>query len=51
MPRDIKNGMEAGFFDYLTKPIKINEFMDALDGALAFAEKNSKSADKALQFS
>jgi CheY-like chemotaxis protein len=50
MPRDIKNGMEAGFFDYLTKPIKINEFMDALDGALAFAEKNSKS-NKALRFS
>jgi PAS domain S-box-containing protein len=51
MPLDIKKGMEAGFFDYLTKPIKINEFMDALDGALAFAEKNSKSANKALQFS
>jgi PAS domain S-box-containing protein len=50
MPRDIKNGMEAGFFDYLTKPIKINEFMDALDGALAFAEKNSES-NKALRFS
>jgi CheY-like chemotaxis protein len=50
MPRDIKNGLEAGFFDYLTKPIKINEFMDALDGALAFAEKNSKS-NKALRFS
>jgi CheY-like chemotaxis protein len=42
MPRDIKKGMEAGFFDYLTKPIKVNEFMDALDGALEFAEKNSK---------
>jgi PAS domain S-box-containing protein len=51
MPLDIKKGMEAGFFDYVTKPIKINEFMDALDGALAFAEKNSKSANKALQFS
>jgi PAS domain S-box-containing protein len=50
MPRDIKNGMEAGFFDYLTKPIKINEFMDALDGALAFAEKNSKR-NKALRSS
>ena len=39
MQRDIKKGMEAGFFYYLTKPIKVNEFMDALDGALEFAEK------------
>jgi PAS domain S-box-containing protein len=41
MQRDIKKGMEAGFFYYLTKPIKVNEFMDALDGALEFAEKKS----------
>jgi PAS domain S-box-containing protein len=41
MQRDTKKGMEAGFFYYLTKPIKVNEFMDALDGALEFAEKNS----------
>ena len=31
MPHDIKNGLEAGFFRYLTKPIKVNEFMDALE--------------------
>ena len=34
MPRDIEKGLEAGFFRYLTKPIKVNEFMDALDVAL-----------------
>lgn len=34
MPRDIKNGLEAGFFCYLTKPIKVNELMDTLDLAL-----------------
>ena len=39
MPRDIKNGLDAGFFRYLTKPIKLNEFMDALNVALEFAEK------------
>ena len=39
MPRDIKKGLEAGFFRYLTKPIKIKEFMDALNVALEFAEK------------
>ncbi|SJM95932.1 PAS domain S-box protein [Crenothrix polyspora] len=37
MPSDIKNGLEAGFFRYLTKPIKINEFMKALDEALKHA--------------
>lgn len=40
MPRDIAKGMEAGFFRYLTKPIKVNEFMDTLDIALKFAKKN-----------
>jgi CheY-like chemotaxis protein len=35
MPRDIERGMEAGFYRYLTKPIKINEFMQALEQALA----------------
>jgi PAS domain S-box-containing protein len=34
MPRDIQKGLEAGFFRYLTKPIKIDEFMNALDLAL-----------------
>ena len=34
MPRDIEKGMEAGFFRYITKPIKIKEFMEALDDAL-----------------
>ena len=34
MPRDIAKGLEAGFFTYLTKPIKVGEFMDALDVAL-----------------
>ncbi len=39
MPRDIEKGLEAGFFRYITKPIKVNEFMEALDVALEFAEK------------
>jgi PAS domain S-box-containing protein len=37
MPRDIEKGLAAGFFRYLTKPIKVNEFMDTLDAALKFA--------------
>jgi len=34
MPRDIEKGLAAGFFSYLTKPIKVKEFMEALDAAL-----------------
>lgn len=37
MPRDIEKGLAAGFFRYLTKPIKIGEFMQTLDLALEFA--------------
>ncbi|MEO8378592.1 MAG: PAS domain S-box protein [Acidobacteriota bacterium] len=40
IPRDIQKGLEAGFFRYLTKPIKVNEFMDALNIALEFAEES-----------
>ena len=34
MPRDIEKGLEVGFFRYLTKPIKVNEFWNALDDAI-----------------
>ena len=37
MPRDIEKGLEAGFFRYLTKPIKVNEFMETLNVALELA--------------
>jgi PAS domain S-box-containing protein len=39
MPRDIEKGLQAGFFRYLTKPIRINEFMDTLDMALDHASR------------
>jgi len=38
MPHDIAKGLEAGFFRYLTKPIKVIEFMDTLDVALECAQ-------------
>jgi PAS domain S-box-containing protein len=38
MPHDIRKGLEAGFFRYVTKPIKVNEFMEVLDAALAYAK-------------
>ena len=44
MPHNIEKGLEAGFFRYLTKPIKVNEFMDALDLALELAESGLDGA-------
>jgi len=34
MVGDIKRGLEAGFFRYLTKPINVTEFMETVDEAL-----------------
>jgi CheY-like chemotaxis protein len=45
IPRDIANGLDAGFFRYLTKPIKVNEFMDALDVALHFSQENGLASE------
>jgi PAS domain S-box-containing protein len=41
MPRDIEKGLQAGFFRYLTKPIKVDEFMQTLDVALEFARQEA----------
>jgi len=43
MPRDIRKGMEAGFFGYLTKPIIVNEFIAAVTLALEPTESKSKT--------
>ena len=37
MPGAIANGLAAGFFRYLTKPIDLSELTDALDSALTLA--------------
>jgi CheY-like chemotaxis protein len=44
VPRDIEKALEAGFFNYLTKPIKVDQFMDALDVALKFPQPASGRA-------
>ncbi len=41
MPADIVKGLEAGFFRYLTKPIRVGEFMATLDEALHHAQTRS----------
>jgi CheY-like chemotaxis protein len=45
MPHDIRKGIEAGFFRYLTKPIKVDEFMDTLDSALKLSAAILAEAD------
>ena len=49
IPRDIEKGLAAGFFSYITKPIKVTQFMDALDKALAFSETASGRTAKKEQ--
>ncbi len=39
VPLNVESGLEAGFFRYMSKPIKVDEFMAMLDVALEFAEK------------
>ena len=47
MPDDIKKGLQAGFFRYITKPIKVKEFMETLATALEFAEKGLHNVQEA----
>jgi CheY-like chemotaxis protein len=44
MPRDINEGLEAGFLIYITKPFKNNELMEVLDAAIASIRKEQESA-------
>lgn len=41
MQSDIDKGVKAGFFQYLTKPIKLDEFTNTLNEALTFVENKS----------
>jgi signal transduction histidine kinase/ActR/RegA family two-component response regulator len=43
IPRDIGKGLDAGFFRYLTKPIKVDEFMETLRVALERAEHGASA--------
>jgi CheY-like chemotaxis protein len=49
VPHDIAKGLEAGFFNYLTKPIKVNQFMDALDVALKYSAAGAGGAGKEVK--
>jgi CheY-like chemotaxis protein len=45
MRRDIEKGMQAGFYRYLTKPIKVVEFMVTLDEVMTLARDRQAQAD------
>ena len=47
---DIKKGLDLGFFRYLTKPIRVEEFMGALETALEFAGENPPGSVSVLGF-
>ncbi len=42
MPDDVRRGMAAGFFRYLTKPLKFDEFLACVDAALSLPEVNQQ---------
>ena len=44
MRDDVKRGLDAGFMRYLTKPIKVNEFNEALNLALEVAARRGSGA-------
>lgn len=46
---DVEKGKEAGFFRYLTKPIKVSEFTYALDDALNLSTKELLKTDDARE--
>ena len=48
IPRDIRKGLEAGFFGYLTKPINVVEFMNTVDATLKYAKEESARTDRRL---
>jgi PAS domain S-box-containing protein len=43
MAGDVRRGLDQGFLRYLTKPIHVDEFMDAIDAALEIAVTPSGS--------
>ena len=42
MPGDIKKGIDAGFDDYITKPINVNDLLEAIEKALVTQKEEIK---------
>ena len=48
MQHDIDKGLQAGFFRYLSKPIKIDALTEALDAALGLADRPDEAPARAV---
>jgi CheY-like chemotaxis protein len=46
MPGDIEKGIEAGCHSYLTKPIRIKDFMATLKDVLKWEEKSLSGSER-----
>jgi CheY-like chemotaxis protein len=46
MPGDVKKGMDAGFFRYITKPIDLAAFSEAIDSALSMEAARHNPDDR-----
>ena len=49
LPYEIESGLEAGFFRYVTKPIRVREFLEGLDEALLFSKQNDSQSTNATK--
>jgi len=45
MPKDVRRGLEAGFYAYLTKPFDVTELLATIDRALASRPRLDADAD------
>jgi CheY-like chemotaxis protein len=43
--KDIQEGLDAGFFMFITKPYKIRDLLDAIDLALDIGKEDENAAD------
>jgi CheY-like chemotaxis protein len=48
VPRDIERALAAGFSNYITKPIVVGKFMNALDAALNESSAGGGSISREL---
>jgi CheY-like chemotaxis protein len=44
MPHEIEGGLQAGFYRYVTKPIRVHEFFNSLDEALLLSQQRDSSS-------
>jgi CheY-like chemotaxis protein len=43
MPHEIEGGLQAGFYRYVAKPIRVHEFFNSLDEALLLSQQSDPS--------